>query len=53
MQINSQGWSLIFSIGTIVLVFNLIMTRGQWLINYDRSEVRIFTENRENYDQFN
>ena len=29
------------------------MARGYWLINSNRSEVRRFTENRENLDQFN
>ena len=29
------------------------MTRGYWLINSNRSEVRRFTENMENEDQFN
>ena len=29
------------------------MTRGYWLINFNRSEVRIFTEERANKDQFN
>ena len=32
---------------------NLIMARGYWLINSNRSEVRRFTENRANEDQFN
>ena len=29
------------------------MTRGYWLINFNRSEVRRFTEERANEDQFN
>jgi len=29
------------------------MTRGYWLINHNRSEVRRFIENRANEDQFN
>ena len=29
------------------------MTRGYWLINSNRSEVRRFTEDRANEDQFN
>ena len=29
------------------------MTRGYWLINSNRSEVRRFTQNRANEDQFN
>ena len=29
------------------------MTRRYWLINFNRSEVRIFTEERANKDQFN
>ena len=29
------------------------MTRGYWLINSNRSEVRRFTENKTNKDQFN
>ena len=29
------------------------MARGYWLINSNRSEVRRFTENRDNKDQFN
>ena len=29
------------------------MTRGYWLINFNRSEVRRFTEERPNEDQFN
>ena len=29
------------------------MTRGNWLINSNRSEVRRFTEDRANKDQFN
>ena len=29
------------------------MARGYWLINPNRSEVRRFTENRANEDQFN
>ena len=29
------------------------MTRGYWLINSNRSEVRRFTEERANEDQFN
>ena len=29
------------------------MTRGYWLINFNRSEVRRFTEERANKDQFN
>ena len=29
------------------------MTRGYWLINSNRSEVRRFTEDRTNGDQFN
>ena len=29
------------------------MVRGYWLINSNRSEVRRFTENRANKDQFN
>ena len=29
------------------------MTRGYWLINSNRSEVRRFTEDRVNEDQFN
>ena len=29
------------------------MTRGYWLINFNRSEVKIFTEERANKDQFN
>ena len=29
------------------------MARGYWLINSNRSEVRRFTENRTNKDQFN
>tara|TARA_Y100001978_G_C23456357_1_gene320182 strand:+ start:379 stop:648 length:270 start_codon:yes stop_codon:yes gene_type:complete len=28
------------------------MTRGYWLINSNRSEVKRFTENRENLDKF-
>ena len=31
----------------------LIMARGYWLINSNRSEVRRFTENRASEDQFN
>ena len=31
----------------------LIMSRGYWLINSNRSEVRRFTENRASEDQFN
>ncbi len=30
-----------------------MMARGYWLINPNRSEVRRFTENRANEDQFN
>ena len=30
-----------------------MMARGYWLINSNRSEVRRFTENRANKDQFN
>jgi len=30
-----------------------LMARGYWLINSNRSEVRRFTENRANKDQFN
>ena len=29
------------------------MTRGYWLINSNRSEIRRFTENKNNEDQFN
>ena len=29
------------------------MTRGYWLINSNRSEIRRFTENKKNEDQFN
>tara|TARA_B100000963_G_scaffold209326_1_gene182302 strand:+ start:243 stop:371 length:129 start_codon:yes stop_codon:yes gene_type:complete len=29
------------------------MTRGYWLINSNRSEVRRFSENRDSEDQFN
>ena len=29
------------------------MTRGYWLINFNRSEVRIFSEEKANKDQFN
>ena len=29
------------------------MSKGYWLINSKRSEVRRFTENRDNEDQFN
>ena len=29
------------------------MTRGYWLINSNRSEIRRFTENKNNQDQFN
>ena len=29
------------------------MTRGYWLINFNRSEVRRFTKERANEDQFN
>lgn len=29
------------------------MTKGYWLINSNRSEVRRFTENRDHRDQFN
>ena len=29
------------------------MTRGYWLINSNRSEIRRFTENKNNKDQFN
>ena len=29
------------------------MVRGYWLINWNRSEVRRFTENKANQDQFN
>ena len=29
------------------------MTKGYWLINTNRSEVRRFTENRSSEDQFN
>ena len=29
------------------------MTKGYWLINSNRSEIRRFTENKNNEDQFN
>ena len=34
-------------------IAHMIMVRGYWLINSNRSEVRRFTENRASEDQFN
>ena len=55
MKINSQGQSLFCSLEMTICFFiaYLIMAKGYWLINSNRSEVRRFTENRSSEDQFN
>ena len=41
MQINSQGWSLIFSIVSIVIIFLISMEKFT-LINKKRSRIKVF-----------